>query len=307
MAQIDFEALKQRMKENEERSANAGTKVPFFFLKDDKDEALVRIMHDTPESFDIVACHPMKINGKFRKVNCLRAPKDPVENCPFCDAGIQLQYRFYIHLVEYTKDEKGQIIATPKVWERATNYVDTFNNLINNYGPLSNQLFKIVRNGKAGSMETTYDIFYVPPMQIDPNSLDRCDEVFKTYKALGSAVIDTDYNGAIKMLNPETESTSAASTSPVANSMPTMATGVVREQAAPRTYAPVNAAPAAPVNQPRTYEPSQAVSQPAVSHTAPVVPQAPVTPTIAAAPNPTQSFATPASDGFARPRRFYNN
>ena len=60
------------------------TRVGFFKLNDDGDEAIVRIMHDSPATFDIVAVHPFEVGGRFRNINCIRDPRDSVEKCPFC-------------------------------------------------------------------------------------------------------------------------------------------------------------------------------------------------------------------------------
>lgn len=190
MAQVSYEAY-ENAKTNQ---ASNQPRVRFFGLKNDKDEAIVRIMHDSPADFDIVYVHPVQINGKFRKVNCIRNPYEPIENCPFCEAQKPLNKRIYIHLIEYTKNEDGTITATPKIWERSSSYVTTLKNLCDEYAPLSNNLFKIKRNGVAGSMDTTYDILYAPPTIYNPDIYTKDESLVADLKAIGTAVIDNDYN-----------------------------------------------------------------------------------------------------------------
>ena len=70
-------------------------------MKNDGDEAIVRIMHDSPETFDIVTNHTVTIDGKYRSVNCIREIGQPVTNCPFCDIKDQAK-----------ADQKGSDQAT---------------------------------------------------------------------------------------------------------------------------------------------------------------------------------------------------
>ena len=63
-------------------------------------------------------------------------------------------------MIHYVTDtQTGAIVPVPVVWDRAaTEYANKFKTLIEEYGPLSNLIFKIKRNGKAGDMSTTYEI-----------------------------------------------------------------------------------------------------------------------------------------------------
>ena len=89
----------------QENNYSNGTGVEFFTLLDDGDEALVRILHDSVEDFDIVALHDVTVQNRSRKVDCLRSPRDPMEKCPFCNAGYKTIQRIYIHLLQYEKDK----------------------------------------------------------------------------------------------------------------------------------------------------------------------------------------------------------
>lgn len=187
MAKINFEQI---------NSGNDGGNftVGFFSLKNDGDEAVVRIMHDDISSFDLVTTHPIQIGNKYRRVNCIRDPRDPMDNCPLCKSGAKVQQRFYIHLIQYVKDEKGNIIPQAKIWERSASYAVTIKNLIDEYGPLSDCIFKIRRNGEAGSMNTTYSILFGNPQVYRPEFYPKDNSLFEGYSVVGSAVMDKNFD-----------------------------------------------------------------------------------------------------------------
>ena len=204
MGQIDFNSFKQRITQNSQNNGGRTSNDPrigYFSLKQDKDQAIVRFMVDSPEDFDIVAGHRMNINGANRMVSCIRNLQDPVEACPLCAAGKKLEYRIYIHLIEYTRDEEGRIVATPKVWERSTAYINTLTNLLNEYGPLSDNIFKVTRNGAAGTTATTYDITYCKPEVYKPALYPKSQELFEGYKVVGRAVLEYNYDQLAEMLD----------------------------------------------------------------------------------------------------------
>lgn len=178
-------------------STNSGSNdgyVGFFSLANDGDEATVRIMHDSTDTFDLVTTHQIQLNNKYRRVNCIRDPRDPIENCPLCAADKKIQQRMYVHLIQYEKDENGNINPVAKVWERSASYAITIKNLITEYGPLSDYLFKIRRNGAKGSMDTTYDIILANPKVYREELYPRVDNAFDNYSAVGSAVLDKSFD-----------------------------------------------------------------------------------------------------------------
>jgi hypothetical protein len=185
MAQVRFEEAYQAEQSNNDRSM-----VGFLTLKDDGDEAIVRIMHDSTADFDILTTHDIQVDGRYRKISCTRNPKDPMENCPLCKSGARISSRFFIHLLQYTKDETGNIVVEPKVWERSMSYATTIRNLIGEYGPLSDCVFKIKRSGKAGDMNTTYSILYTNPSVYTPELYPKKPELLEGYSALGTVVLN---------------------------------------------------------------------------------------------------------------------
>lgn len=193
MARISFDALQETVtNNNSENTNNNGIKL--FSLKNDGDVAIVRIMHDSVEDFDILTTHKIKVGDKRRNISCIRNPHEPIDNCPLCKSGEKIQQRFYIHMIQYKQNPKTNAIeAVPVVWDRAaTEYANKFKTLIEEYGPLSNQIFKIKRNGKAGDMSTTYEVLFGSPNMYPEATYPKID-AFKDYTALGKVVMDKNY------------------------------------------------------------------------------------------------------------------
>ena len=263
MAKINWNDFQARAAEMEARQQQMnGPYVGFFTLKNDGDEAIVRIMHDSPEDFDIVAVHQTTVDGKFRNVSCLRSPSDPMDMCPFCAANKKFATRLYIHLIQYVRDENNQIVAQPKVWERSTAYAKQLAEYINEYGPLSDMIFKIKRSGAKGSMDTTYTIIPANAKLYPENIYVKDAEALADYQALGHAVLDKNYEEMMAMLDgaPSTQQP-AAPARPAYTPAPARPTFDQVAQAATPAYAPV---PQQPVAEARTYrEPTAAPSQPA--------------------------------------------
>lgn len=270
MGQINFEFWKNKQASASKKQTTStqqnGDKpyIGYFTLKNDKDTAIVRIMHDSPEDFDMVVGHRVTINDKLRLVSCLNE-KAGDDKCPLCAAGKKTEDKIYIHLIEYTKDTNGQIVATPKVWERSAYYANTLINNINNYGPLSDCIFKITRNGAAGSKKTTYDLMYANPNVYTNEMYPKKTEFFEGYKAVGTVVWTMDAKRMEALLNG----------------------GESQEEVATPKAVPQYETPA-----PRSYEPTPAIAT--ITPTPAPVP--PVTPQ-------TSNFSTP--DGVARPARRY--
>ena len=148
----------QYLQQLAERGSGKSNKqyVSYFGLKDDGDEAVVRFIYSDPSQFDVYTVHPVTIDGKFRKVNCLRGFHDPVEKCPLCEAGEPVQNKIYIKMIKYERAEDGSTInIVPCVWERPASYITILNNLFSEYGDISDCVFKIRRSGERGSLQTT--------------------------------------------------------------------------------------------------------------------------------------------------------
>ena len=300
MAQINFNdylATQNNTQNTATEGKGKGSGVGFFSLKNDKDFAVVRFMHDDTDSFDIVAGHRMTVNDKLRLVNCIRSAHEPVDNCPLCRAGKGLEYRLYIHLIEYVRNDEGKMVPVPRVWERSASYVNTLTNLMKEYGPLSDNIFKITRNGEKGSKSTTYDIMYGSPKVYTQEVYPRRDDAFKNYKAVGNMVLDYDYNKLSELVG------APATTAPMMEEVTPrqqyvapqpQATPTYNNYAAPATPAYAPQPQAAPAYQmPNSYMEAQAqmAETPAPQQAVPAynTPAAPTTP----------------DSGVARPTRRY--
>ena len=170
-------------------NTGSGNYVQRFSLADDKDEAIVRIMHDDTRSFDIISSHNLQVNNRYRDVNCLRDFGEPVSKCPLCDAGMKPRTRIYIHLIQYTKDDMGNIVAVPKVWDRNINYAEKLSAYIDNYGPLSDMICKIIRHGEKGSLQTTYEIIpNLSKVNYPDNVYVKDTSYFENFDPIGSVV-----------------------------------------------------------------------------------------------------------------------
>lgn len=180
--------------------------VGFFGLKNNKDEAIVRFAFDSLGELEYATVHNVSVNGKYRKANCLREDlEEPTDRCPLCKAGIPLQQRVFVKLIQYdleNKDADGKPTYSAKVWERpAKQFSKTLQSYMNNYGSLSDYVFKIVRNGAAGDTKTTYDIMPCMP-QLYPTELYTKDfSAFDNYTVFGTIIINEDANGLVNILN----------------------------------------------------------------------------------------------------------
>lgn len=215
MGQISRDEFLQMQAQREQTRAQAATtgpRVGFFSLKDDGDEAIVRFAYNDPSEFDVFTVHPVTIDGKFRKVNCINDLKAGVHSCPLCAAGIQLQQRFYIKLIEYTRDEQGNIVPQPRVWERPASYMQILNNLFTEYGSLCNSVFKIKRSGERGSMQTTYSIMYSNPSIYNEELYKKDFSAFENYSPLGTAILDRNESELRELVNEAGETSTVGTT-----------------------------------------------------------------------------------------------
>lgn len=180
----------QAEREQNQQQYSQGPRVGFFSLRDDGDEAIVRFAYSDPSEFEVYTVHPVTIDGKFRKVNCINDLRAGVHSCPMCAAGVQLQQKFYIRLIEYTRDENGNIVPYARIWERPTSYMQILTNLFTEYGPLCDNVFKVKRSGARGDMQTTYSIMFGNPTIYNAQLYPKDFTAFENYSPLGTAILD---------------------------------------------------------------------------------------------------------------------
>lgn len=165
--------------------------VGFFNLQNDGDEAVVRFMVDSLEDLEILTVHDIFVNGKFRQISCVRDPREPIEKCPLCSKGEKIKQVVFIKMIQYVNTPNG-VEAKPVVWQRsASTYAFRLKGYLDNYGPLSNILCKVIRHGAKGDMKTTYDIIpNLSPVNYPQENYPILNEAFTDYSALGRIVLD---------------------------------------------------------------------------------------------------------------------
>lgn len=190
MSFISRDEFLKMQAEKEQTTRPQGPRVGYFSLRDDGDETLVRFAYSDPSEFEVYTVHPVTIDGRFRKVNCINDLRAGVHSCPLCAAGVQLQQKFYIRLIEYTRDEEGKVVPYARIWERPASYMQILTNLFTEYGPLCDSVFKVKRSGARGDMQTTYSIMYANPSIYNEQLYPKDFSMFENYSPLGTAILD---------------------------------------------------------------------------------------------------------------------
>lgn len=171
-------------------SESSNGSIGFFSLKNDGEEAIVRIMCDSMADLEIMTVHPITVGTSAfpnRQVNCLRSPRDPLEMCPLCASGEKVRQKVFIKMLRYDPVTKQ---ATPVVWDRvASVFAPRIKSFIDNYGPLSHIMCKIIRHGTGKS--TMYDIIpNINPMEFNETNYPIIPDAFKDFSVLGRMVMD---------------------------------------------------------------------------------------------------------------------
>lgn len=122
------------------------------FLKKDGDYLVVRFPYHTEEDFFIEHCHEVNVPGYAypQKVECTKDTGD----CPLCGKeGVKDVTRFLVLMVGYVVKD-GKVELVPVVWDRPYGYATELKGKMDEYGDLTEHLFKIKRNGIG--QNTTY-------------------------------------------------------------------------------------------------------------------------------------------------------
>lgn len=163
-----------------------------FFSLNDGEEAIVRFLDDSVSDFEILALHNIELDGKYRKVSCLRNPHDNIEKCPFCNAGYKITNRVFFKLIHYHING-NQVNAVPEVWDAPYSIAKTLSKYVQDYGPLSDYLCKVTRQGTR--LDTTYIISPNLSKSTYPDNIFVKDRSkFENYSALGRIVMEKSYN-----------------------------------------------------------------------------------------------------------------
>ena len=235
MAYVDYNTYV----ETEKTSGNNSDGVGFFSLKDGE-EAIVRIMCDDVSNLDILTVHPITVGQSSfpnRQVNCLRDPREPLDQCPLCSAGNKVKQRVFIKMIKYDS-VTGEPSAV--VWDRpAYKFVPTIKKYIDEYGPLSNILCKITRTG--AKLDTVYTII---PNINPPVNCPRVDNAFEGFNVLGRMVLDKNAQEMVTFV--QTGNFPAKTNNEVSSQNGQTNTAYVQQQAQPMNQSMGGV----PVNQP---------------------------------------------------------
>lgn len=172
----DYYESRQKKSTAQKRDFKVGY---FNALKNDGDEAIVRFTYEDVKEFNLQTVHRVKVGEFYRSVACLKEHfYDDNSTCPLCAKGeTKAATKVYVKFLEYTKDENGKVIATAKVWERPAKFtqkiVSAYNMALDmGIYPASSKIndvvFKIKRNGVAGSKDTDYDVTPTNPVVYKP-------------------------------------------------------------------------------------------------------------------------------------------
>lgn len=158
-----------RISPNETERYAESSNTEWLSLKDDGDTARVQFMYDNYNDLDTFVCHKVKVGDKDRWVDCKRNYDDPIDDCPFCAAGIQ-QKPVMILMMYDLNDKKV------KIWERGRTFQKKMEGLFNRYPHLSNMVFEIERHGARGSKDTKYELYPMPDVEpVDLSEIEKMD------------------------------------------------------------------------------------------------------------------------------------
>lgn len=183
MAELTFKDYLEQQKHK-----NSGEKdfpVKFFKVEEGK-PAVVRFFLSDNLDDGKLKLHTVHKVGEFpdtRTVSCIR--NGSRDTCPFCrDEVGKRQTRAFVFLLNYEKDEDGNVVAVPCKWERSASqradFMSTLNEYTNELGDLSDYIFKITRSGEG--LDTKYTIMPFANQEKYPESVYVKDfSAFKDY------------------------------------------------------------------------------------------------------------------------------
>lgn len=169
-------------------------KVGFFKLKNDGDEALVRINCASVEDLQFATVH-RPVYGKryeglsnpFAGISCLAPFGGHADNCPLCAAAAKegavvgkAEKKVYVQMLAAYRDPVtgAWTEAQPVVWERPASFSRDIATLLRD-GSLKEVLIKITRNGSG--KDTRYLLNYAPERVIPANTVPADFSAFNNF------------------------------------------------------------------------------------------------------------------------------
>lgn len=154
---MNYQEYKNR---EENKGQQDQPKVQFMgnFLKTDGASVIVRFPYKDSNDFNIEEVHEVKVSGSNfpQRVECTMESK---QECPLCASNTKKVSRFLVKAVAYVVNNTTNTVdLVPVVWDRPMKYADELADKIDNYGDLSEHLFKIKRNGSGQDTTFSTDI-----------------------------------------------------------------------------------------------------------------------------------------------------
>lgn len=103
--------------------------------------AIVRILHTSTKTIEVVDVHSIMVDDKHKFVKCLG------ENCPLCKEKIAVTPKAYVHIWDFKDNAE-------KVWVRPVSVIKSIETLETAYGDLSKFVVTIVRDDSKGKYPT---------------------------------------------------------------------------------------------------------------------------------------------------------
>lgn len=158
MAQFSYEDYQKQQNERKANNSQQGKGSAIHFvneyLKNDGDCVVVRFPYHSLADMKFETTHKVTFPGeKFpKRVRC------DGDDCPLCKQGVKLDTRFFLKAIVYLQNlTTGEVELVPAIWDRPSAFADIeLKNLIQEYGDLTENLFKIKRNGSG--LDTRYTI-----------------------------------------------------------------------------------------------------------------------------------------------------
>lgn len=136
-------AFKTMREHNEEKFGG------LFLLRNDGDYADVVFLYQNVDDVLIADTHYIKSPEYNGYVHCCG------RGCPACSKGIRVQTKLFIPMLNITDNEI-------QFWDRSTRFENQLmSDVFSKYPNPSEFVFRITRNGAAGSVDTTYTIMAV--------------------------------------------------------------------------------------------------------------------------------------------------
>lgn len=193
MAVFKFDQVDEYVQGN-----NSDNKINFLKLQDDGWYAKVRFMYGPGEIFEGISVHNVSQDPQKPKfVPCLRELNQPLEVCPLCNSGSKViaQYFLYVYVISIVSNIRGvtqeQPVNQVYIFQRGKTFKGILDSILRQCAgtPIVNNIFNIVRSGKAGDQQTKYLVEFVGRDEIDINSLPPKPQI------LGSYILpQVDYN-----------------------------------------------------------------------------------------------------------------